>query len=302
MKNIYFAILLVLSAVKGFSQGCSDAGFCSLSILKNDAPVSSKHILAIGTGYGLGEENTSVISSYLEYKWRLNSKWSVQSKLTSAYASGFLGNNINLGDVYGLASYVAQEKPHHKINILAGFKIPLTVSNDKYQGRSLPLDYQSSVGTYDIIAGASYILHNKWELNAGIQAPVIQRNKNTFYPDEYNDPKAGSFAPTNNFERKPDVLLRAGYLFQTGNKVTVKPNLLAIYHIGKDSYENRFGQRKAINGSQGLTLNAGVNTSKTFPNGHQLELVLATPFVVREVRADGLTRSFVINIQYSFPL
>ncbi len=161
----------------------------------------------------------------------------------------------------------------------------------------MPLDYQSSLGTIDLFLGTNFRYH-KWDFNAAVQLPIVNLNKNSYFR-EY----AGTddFSSTNLFERKPDALLRATYSIKTPNqKFTFKPNVLFIYHLGNDSYENIFGQRESIIGSQGLTVNGNLITSYNLTKQSSLELSLATPFVVREVRPDGLTRSFVLGLYYQY--
>ena len=303
MKTALFLLTGLLTGLTVFSQGCSDAGFCSLGILKNNIAASGKkYSISTGANYGAGEQNTSTFNPYLEYAVKVNSKFSYQLKITSVYANGFLGSTFNLGDIFGFVNYTVNPKNSNRLSFLSGVKIPLSYSNDKNKnGKPLPLDYQSSIGTFDLIAGVNYIIREKWELNAGIQIPVIQKNKNTFFPDEYSDPRVSNFSATNNFKRKSDALLRVGhYIFFKKSSVTLKPNILVIYHLGEDSYENRLGKRESINGSDGLTMNAGIIATKRFKNNNQLELVAAAPFIVRDSRPDGLTRSFVVNFQYSF--
>jgi len=300
-------LLLLLSGISLcptlFSQGCSDAGFCSLGILKTNASgTGKKYSIAIGANYGAGEQSTSTINPYLEYGVKINNHLNGQVKITAVYANGFLGSTFNVGDIFGFVNYVADPTATNKLNFLSGFKIPLSYANDKNKdGKPLPLDYQSSIGSFDLIEGVNYIIRERWELNAGIQIPVVQKNKNTFFPDEYADPRINNFPPTNNFKRKSDALVRVGhYLFLKKSSITLKPNILAIYHLGEDSYENRLGQRESINGSDGLTMNAGIKATKRFKNNNELELIVAAPFIVRDSRPDGLTRSVVLNIQYRF--
>lgn len=303
MKTLLLLLAGISLCPTLFSQGCSDAGFCSLGILKNNSPGSGKkYSLAIGANYGAGEQNTSTFNPYLEYGVKINNHLNGQVKITAVYANGFLGSTFNVGDIFGFVNYVADPMATNKLNFLSGFKIPLSYANDKNKdGKPLPLDYQSSIGSFDLIEGVNYIIRERWELNAGIQIPVVQKNKNTFFPDEYADPRINNFLPTNNFKRKSDALVRVGhYLFLKKSSITLKPNILAIYHLGEDSYENRLGKRESINGSDGLTMNAGVVATKKFKNSDELELIAAAPFIVRDLRPDGLTRSFVLNIQYRF--
>jgi len=303
MKKVFFLFISLPLCLAVFPQGCSDAGFCSLGILKNNtAGTGKKNTVSIGANYGAGEQNTGTFNPYLEYAVKANDHLSAQLKITSVYATGFLGSTFNIGDIFGFVNYTINPKSLNRLSFLSGIKIPLSYSNDKNkEGKPLPLDYQSSIGTYDLIAGVNYITRAKWELNAGIQIPVIQKNKNTFFPDEYSDPLINNFPATNNFKRKSDALLRVGHYLQLKkSSVTLKPNILAIYHLGEDSYENRLGQRESIPGSDGLTMNAGIVATKRFKNNNQLEMVAAAPFIVRDARPDGLTRSIVVNIQYSF--
>ena len=304
MKKIFIMTAMLIAATKCFSQGCSDAGFCSLGALKGvDHNPPSKHSIDIGSNIGIGEQKTFTFNPYIQYNIELNQRLSVQTKITATYADGFLGTVFNAGDIYGLATYTLSKHRLNSLRLLGGIKIPLTSSNSKNdEGKPLPLDYQSSIGTYDFIAGLNYTIRNKIEFAAGVQAPVIQINKNTFFPEEYTDARSMEFAPTNNFRRKSDVLVRAGYYIKLSSSLTIKPNLLGIYHLGKDTYENRFGKETLIDGSEGLTINGGIIATKKFKNSNRLEFIAATPFIARDVRADGLTRKAAFNIQYSIQL
>lgn len=220
----------------------------------------------------------------------------------SVYATGFLGSTFNVGDIFGFVNYTVDPVRRNRLTILSGIKIPLSDANDKNSdGKPLPLDYQSSVGTFDLIEGVNFIINNKWELNAAVQVPIVQNNRNSFFPDEYTDPRIVNFLPTNNFKRKSDAMLRLGrYIFFKKSSIALKPNILAIYHLCKDSYEDRVGKQEKIDGSDGLTMNAALIATKTFKNNRQLELIAAAPFISRDARPDGLTRRMVLNIQYRF--
>ncbi|HTI59333.1 hypothetical protein [Mucilaginibacter sp.] len=299
MKYLFTLILSALAITQGFSQGCSDAGFCSLGVLKNYTESPAHHTLSIGSSYGLGEGSTSTINPYLEYGVKSNEHFSYSTKITATYATGFLGSVFDAGDVYGSATYSSKTNSGNSLNFIGGVKIPLTTSNDKNRaGKPLSLDYQSSIGSYDLIGGINYIVHQKWEFDAGVQVPVYQHNKSTFFPDDYTDPRAAKFAPTSNFRRNSDVLARVGYYIRF-NDFSLKPNVLGVYHLGTDSYEDRLGQRQGITGSKGITINGALTAVKTFKNKSALELIAATPFAVRKIRPDGLTRDLVINVQYS---
>ncbi len=305
MKHLFIFIITLLTYSQILAQGCSDAGFCSLGDLKNhNEPDSSRKSISVGLNYGLGEEGTSTINSYLEYTQMLGNRFGFQSKITATYAAGFLGSNFTIGDLFATLTYKPAISGKNDLNFIGGLKIPLTDGNAKNNNNlPLPLDYQATIGTYDAIAGLNYIVDKKWEFDAAVQIPLIQQNNSTFFPELYTDPRIIKFAPTNNFKRQSDVLARLGYYIQIPHSgITLKPSLLAIYHVGDDTYLNQSGNRTTISGSQGLTLNGTVVATKKFNSGNRFEVVFGTPFIVRQVRPDGLTRGLVVNFQYTIAL
>lgn len=305
MKYIYLIITALFLSAQSFAQGCSDAGFCSLGVLKNnvdDAKSTTKHTLSFGASYGIGEQSTYTYNPYAEYGAKINDRFAFSTKITATYATGFLGHAFDVGDVFGSLVYSPKlSSTDNSLSFIGGVKLPLTVGNDKNSdGRPLSLDYQSSIGTFDAIGGVNYIVNKNWEFDAGLQVPVYNNNKSTYFPDEYTDPRAEKFAPTNNFRRKSDVLGRVGYYIRFSDSFILKPNLLGVYHLGNDSYEDRFGKRQTIYNSNGLTLNGALTGVQKFKGGNSLEVIVATPFIARKIRPDGLTREFVLNVQYNF--
>jgi hypothetical protein len=152
------------------------------------------------------------------------------------------------------------------------------------------------LGTLDIIAGLSY-KYKKWKFNVGWQQPISQ-NSNAFIAENYpeNSPLR-SFQSTNNYKRKGDVLLRVAYSVQLSKKLVLIPGLLPIYHLADDEFTNING-KQIINGSNGITLNANVFLLYKINETSAFELNLGSPVVARDVRPDGLTRSFVATVQY----
>lgn len=280
-----------------YSQGCSDAGICTINKGFQQGEITFKNNLEISAIYSLGEADLVYVSPYVSYTKRFNKRYSFTAKVTFSSASGSFGTRSQFGDAFLLGNYVFKENNNRQWSALLGFKFPFTASNLKINGYSLPLDYQSSLGTIDVFVGTNY-QYKKWNFNLALQLPVINLNKNSYF-SEY----AGTddFPSTNLFQRQPDALIRATYTIQTVNKrISFKPNLLFIYHLGEDSFENIFGQREQIKGSDGLTINGNFLASYKLTGQSQIELSLAAPFEVRTIRPDGLTRSFVAGLQYQY--
>ena len=96
------------------------------------------------------------------------------------------------------------------------------------------------------------------------------------------------------------MLLRAGYNIEPNKKFNINLGLLGIYHLGKDNYVDGNISNKpiAIAGSDGVTLNGTASAWYKVSNKFTIGLTGGVPFVVRDVRPDGLTRKFVISPEF----
>lgn len=301
LKNypLFLVAALILSfAQNSLAQGCSDAGFCTLNSFKPDAAADAPakaNQLKIGGSFGGADYSISVAGGYLEYNRQLGDKFSLDAKLTAMSQQGNDISAFGLSDLFLNANLNANSR----LRFTLGAKIPLTDGNATQDNLPLPMDYQSSLGTFDLIAGAGYDI-GKLQLVLALQQPLTQ-NKNAFFADDYpaNSPLR-DFQTTNKFQRSGDVLLRVSYPFHLGQKITLTPSLLPIYHLANDQYTDRQGAIQEIEGSQGLTLNGNLYFDYALNENSALQLNAGLPFVVRDVRPDGLTRSFVANLEYRF--
>ena len=287
--------LLILLTNFSFGQGCSDAGFCTINSFKPNSSDSIKALnsqFKIGAFFGKADNSISVYGNYLEYNRQLNEKFGLDLKLTTLAQNG---NNISvfgLSDVFVNANYKASEK----LKITLGAKIPLSNANKSLENLPLPMDYQASLGTFDLIFGIGYEI-KKIQLVAAIQQPLTQ-NDNQFIANDYPaNSKLRAFQTTNKYKRSGDVLLRVSYPVSLNPKLKLTPSILPIYHLANDKYTD-VNVEKEIIGSQGLTLNGTVYLDYEINHRNILQLNIGMPFVVRDVRPDGLTRSFIANLEY----
>lgn len=73
---------------------------------------------------------------------------------------------------------------------------------------------------------------------------------------------------------------------------------LPIYHLSNDKFTDIDGIVQEIEGSEGLTLNWNVYFDYSIKDNQNLQLILGAPFIVRDARPDGLTRSFIASVDY----
>ena len=305
-KYVFIASLLTVVTLAGLqhlqAQGCSDAGFCTIGALKQHSLAdSSNQKLTLLLPLGLGDQSVLVFAPGLQYDRILSTNWSIQAKLTGNVASGDLGSVSGPGDVFLSGTFIIPAKAQWRTALTLGTKLPLSNANLKANGKSLPMQYQSSLGTVDLITGLS-VSNPRWQLSAGWQQPLTGANANTFLPSLDARPEAPAYPPSNRFNRKADVLGRVAYTVLNQSRLNLNVGLLGIYHLGQDTYNDQNGRAVAIAGSEGLTLNATLAGWYNLSTKLRVGFTAGMPLVVRDVRPDGLTRSFVFapEISWSF--
>lgn len=290
MKKVVF-VLIVFVSNNIFSQGCSDAGFCTSENMKYGTSVDSlKHTIKFGINQGSADFDVSVFGMYLEYKYQINDKINLGTRINYTSQSKDAVSSSAISDGYIIADYLFTPT----LSASVGLKIPFSDGNVKENGFALPMDLQPSLGTYDLVLGVSKKYNNLF-FALGYQQP-LNKNKNTFFKTL----STNEFFTTNQFKRAPDLLLRVGYSYEINNKWKLSPSLLPIYHLTNDTFEDVTNQEIEIKGSEGLTLNASLLVQYLINNKNALEFNLGSPLIVRDARPDGLTRSFVLNLEYKF--
>jgi hypothetical protein len=259
-----------------------------------DSPDYFNH-LKFGLSNGLADHEINVWSAYFEYQRIINQDFSVDLKLNfQAYGKDDISTS-GLSDIFINGNYRGFEN----MVLTLGLKIPLRDGNILKEGLALPMDYQTSLGTFDLILGAAYKISNL-TLAVALQQPLSQ-NENSFLTADY---PSGSpfkeFVSTNQYKRKGDLLVRGTYSLNLGKRITVIPGLLAIFHLGDDEYTTAGGATEIIDGSAGLTFNGTLYLIYALSHTSSVELSFGAPFITRTTRPDGLTRDYVVTIDYSF--
>ena len=289
MRKKLLVLIVLISTFTAFGQGCSDAGFCTLEnfqVQSNDS-LDYKNSFKVGINLGSADNDVSVFGSYLEYNRKLSKIVDIDVKLNylSQSISGF--SSSALSDAYLVSNF----KINQKTKASLGLKIPFTNGNLKDNGIALPMDFQPSLGTFDLILGLSRA-YNNLSFALALQQPLTQ-NENQFLA-----PLGSGYFSTNNYKRAGDVLFRATYLYRINDKWSLSPSLLPIYHLANDKFTDAANIEREINGSSGLTLNGNAYLNYQVNTRNSLELSLGMPLVVRDARPDGLTRGFVANLEY----
>lgn len=303
-KTIIILILLIVSTHDNIrAQGCSDAGVCSIgsshSITDDSTSIDSSATSSVSltASLGMGEQGVSIFQIIPELNIGITKKISLQARIPFMAISGNLDDVTGIGDVVMGLSFIANKKSSTNTVIYGGIKIPLSDANKKEKNQSLPMPYQVGIGTLDFIGGISHSFYN-WQTTVGYQHVLNNGNKNEFTRSLWAENKdAQKYFESNGFIRGNDASLNVEYNFKI-KKVSIAPGVLAIYRINKDQILNTNNVHYAIKGSDGITLNITGDATYEIGKKSTLRFQLGFPVIVRDVRADGLTRSFVLNLGY----
>lgn len=294
-------LFLLLSLQQTYSQGCSDAGVCSAT-QQFDTPKEEKlsqHI-SLTPSIGLGDQKSWVFSSVLSYHLQTKSGWSFGAAIPYSTTFGNITTTSGIGDLILSLNVPIFKTEDNNVGLLIAGKIASGDANKKNNGNALPMIYQQSSGTNDLISSINWN-HKKWLFALGYQH-AFNTNANEFLNSDFPvDSDASKYHSSAYLKRGDDIMLRFERRFAGKNKSSFKAGALPIYRIQYDEIKVD-GVYEKIENSTGLTLNLYSSWKYQITDQFSSELQLAAPPITREVRADGTTRSFLINLRLAFKL
>lgn len=301
---ITLTFLCFIITAKTNAQGCSDAGFCTAGGLSPQIISDTlgeehqyKNNFKFSPSFAMGEQGVTIWQYTPELNLTVVKGLSWQVKMPYMYAYGNLGSNYGIGDVTTSLTYTTYFDKSSALSVTLGSKIPVHDAGTCENGRPLPMPYQRSLGTFDGILGVKY-KYKTWNFAAGYQRVLINKNENGFLPSKWaGDADAQNYFLSNKLDRGDDALLRAEKVFMI-KKLNLSAGLLGIYRLNKDKYIEANGTEQELQGSSGLTINITGSATYIFTPRSSFGLNFGFPVVVRETRADGLTRSMVLSLVY----
>ncbi len=213
--------------------------------------------------------------------------------------SGKLGTVSGLNDITSRITFESALSQKSSIKIFLAGKFPASQANKKMKGLDLPMVYQTSLGTYDFLIMGAWV-YQSWSISAGYQHP-FNHNMNEFQPDLWSpELPVKKYFPSYHLKRGDDITLRIDHFF-IGENQGGSLSLIPVYRIKESKiYQNE--SWTLLENSDGLTLNVSASWYKVFKNNMRFTFLLAGPVLTRQVRPDGLTRSFIASIKLLFPV
>ncbi|WP_051203288.1 hypothetical protein [Hugenholtzia roseola] len=291
------------------AQGCSDAGFCTMGAMRPNQAYQKKdkielRSLEISQYYGRTVFKGNIWATNVEANFSLGKKFLWQFKLPYEIHSGRLGTTQGFGDLSLSLTYLALQKEAYQIQLTAGTKIPTnraSLSNE--QGLPLPMYYQTSLGTYDLVLGAA-LQTKKWLLATGFQMPILNQNENAFFWGAWRDsplkPISDLYPPALHLRRGKDLMLRLERSVRF-SRFNAYIGALAIYRFSQDQrFTPNTEDYGLVEGSRGLVCNFLSGVGYRFSTRYSLSGLFAyAPKVLqRETNPDGLGRRFVVSMAF----
>jgi hypothetical protein len=306
LKKILFLVGLAVTQVNCFAQGCSDAGFCTMGAMKPDQPYNKKVQLRLRTMELSFYRGTTTLTPVIyvataDFNFSLNQKNTFQLKVPYQFVSGRLANTGSVGDISLCFTRNIFSSDKFDLNLSVGGKIPTNQSDKSVDGRPLPMYYQTSLGTYDFIAGLS-LINRKWLFATGIQIP-LNENNNQFIWSAWKgtDEKAyvDLYTQAKNLRRGIDVMLRVERNFRW-SQFNCSIGLLPIYRINRDEFTNSDNIRVIREDASGLALSGIVTAGYNFNTRSGVRLLIGHKIIQRDLNPDGLTRELVNSVTYIY--
>lgn len=304
-----FMILVIffMNAPSAQGQGCSDAGFCTMGAMRPDQTYNKEvkfRLRALEVNYYRGESLATPIISAVnaDFTFGIGENYAIQAKIPFQWVKGQLGETQGLGDI-SLSATRSFEKKDYTLGITLGAKVAVGNASKEGSNGDLPMYYQTSLGSYDLVLGGS-LINDKWLLATGVQIPIIHRNENDFrwghWKETEHEEYVFEYNLANQLQRAPDAMLRVernwryvNYNFGIGT--------LAIYRFLKDKRYD-FQQDKTIQVAKtsGLSLNLLANAGYQINVRHAIKAVYALKLLAREINPDGLSRHAVLSVSYVY--
>lgn len=280
------------------AQGCSDAGFCTIGVLKGNQPSDNVYRTRWGfnTNIGIADGGVLVWTNTLEYNRSIGNKNFLQVKQPFVITSGALGSTVGLGDLAISFSRRVYSENNRHLDALIGTKIAIGSTNFQANGLDLPMPYQTGLGTNDLILGFSYKFSG-WHFVIGYQQPFGQA-KNNFLKEYWQPDQVKDYFDSGRLLRKSDLLLRIEHVVNINKNLKGVLGVLPILHLSKDEIILKNGTNSIVENSSGLTLNVNLGFSYQLNDFNSLKATISAPLIIRDVRPDGLTRAFVIGIGF----
>ena len=285
----------MLIALSAAPQGCSDAGACSAGSLGLGGTTSPGKDLLLGysQAIGLADKESLVFTSELSVSHQLFPSTNLEVRIPFQVTTGNLGTTSGVGDLMVTLSQVIRQGKKSSLTLVAGGRLKTNDANKKSGDQPFPMVYQTSLGTYDIIAGMAW-QSDVWSISLAYQHPFGNNLNESLLPESDDVPERKRYFESAYLKRGDDVMMRVQRTLNINAVSKLVVGALPIYRLQQDEIK-RNGVNEQLPVSDGITFNVYFRWYRSIGENKLFNLSLGVPLHAREYRADGLTRTVVIS-------
>lgn len=236
----------------------------------------------------------------------IGEKSQAQIKLPYMKVKGLIKETKGWSDISLSFTHNIWHTEEWQLNASIGAKIPVGSPNEQWRGRDLPMYYQTTLGTYDAIFGAS-LISRRWLFATGVQQALTTTNNNFLLEEwegtNWQSTAAGYPPSSGNLRRGTDIMLRAERNFRS-SKVNASLGVLTIWRVNKDIVDHPDGTSNSERGTLEQTNGPAITGLATV--GYHLtphssfKIVIGHRITKRHFNPDGLSRELVNTVGYEF--
>lgn len=300
-------ILLISASISAYSQGCSDAGICSLP--EHKQANERVYMIGIEQGFGLVNNYSYIFNTNFEFYLDLNENITISGFIPYIFNSGEVDYLSGVGDPIFVISYIKQiwEK---EFEFDIGARLPLGEDNNQISNTNfgLPMFSQQGLGTFDFLARIGFSLE-QLDFLAGVQIPLSGANDNTFGTEAREVLKTRlekleefELEESLNLNRSMDIISRIRYKIFHADNFGLKVGLLGLFAPFKSEITTHENSVIEVDGSDGLVLNAILGIDIELNEKILISFEIGSPFIKREAEPSGLARLVQSNFGLFYSL
>lgn len=306
-----------MTSFESMSQGCADAGFCTMGAMRPDQNFSKKVNFKLRSAevshyVGLTKFGNTIRAYQLNVNVGLTKKLTAQVKLPYMQTTGVLGSTSGIGDLSLSLTRNIYASEKFQINFSLGMKTFLNTQDlTSADGLPLPMYYQTSLGTTDFITGIS-LISKKWLFATGWQKVIVgsnsgnggTANNNKFWwkpwegHERWNE--AANYPESFWLRRRADIMFRVQRNFSF-SKWSFFVGTLTIWRPKKDDWWHpSWGWWVTAPGSDGMAHNLLFGGGFNINTKSSIKISNAIRLQRRDHNPDGLSREYVNTISYQY--
>ena len=297
--HIMLLIFTPLCLLKG--QGSGDAGLCSQGVVQSGMNIAEFKttygaIFDLGVGDDFQWENKKTliynVGVYYRKVYKLGGFfWEVN--LPFRHVNGSLGQSFGLSDgaiTFGKLLYEDREK---KMLFQGGVRVPTSSSNVEVNGRSLPMAYQPTNGSFDGLLGFC-LIDQIWQISIAYQHPFTENDNEFVHITWQDEEKAQAYSESYHILKGSDLMIRVERKFRLMESY-IFAGMTPIFRMSPDRINYNDGTVR-VHESTGPSLNANITWLYPITENYIMKIMGTAPIFWKSNRPDGLTRYSTLSV------